>query len=211
MENFEEKYNTLVDVLYKDVQDRFGPAIPGQWEFAMIDYDDATGPAITYPEGYMLHPREWKYHITLTTNTKSDWSNGIFQLSHETLHRLSPTGDPQTNNLEEGAAVYYSKIALEEHADDEEFFEAALQNIQKTGYPYAYDLVKLLLEKYPDAIMQLREKEGRFTEIKKEHFEEAGIDMEETLIGQLLEDFLKYRPVPPDEEESDSTEKSSSH
>jgi hypothetical protein len=194
MENFEAEYKKLAVKYFKDVQKRFGPAKPGKWELNIIEYD-GDKPAITYPPGFMLYPRIFKYNVTLSESTKTDLTNGIFQLSHESVHRLSPTGDNVTNNLEEGVAVYYSKIALEAHTGNNDYFDHALATTKFTGYPYAYQLFLQLLADDKEAVTKLRAVEGRFTMLRKEHFKRAGLIVDETLIDALLEDWLEVRPI----------------
>src|ERR1700712_2135922 len=57
------------------------------------------------------------FKIELYYKAADNRKDGIFQLSHEVVHLISPVeqiGENETNYLEEGMATYFSKLIIEQ-------------------------------------------------------------------------------------------------
>jgi len=192
-EELHQKYIELQPEIFREVQELYGEKT-GDYEFNGIDYAEG-GPFMSVPEdSLMAVPREHKINITLDLSARENYTKGLFQLSHEVVHLLSPTDEPITNNLEEGAAVYFSKLYTERETGDLAIFETPTR---KTGYRYAYGLVCQLLAIDKDALKNLRKQQPDFREISPADFKAAGLEIDEALITDLLATFLEvFLPEP---------------
>ena len=77
-------------------------SINSDFFFLGIEFKE-DGPRIRYQDPRFIV-------IQLTPNSLNNEYVALYQLSHEVYHLLSPTGKYDANNLEEGLAVYFSKI-----------------------------------------------------------------------------------------------------
>ena len=69
------------------------------------------GPYVWYPE---IGDGQEKYiTIMLSSSAAQNMSRACFQMAHETVHLLAPTGGQNANNLEEGVACYFSLYYME--------------------------------------------------------------------------------------------------
>jgi hypothetical protein len=185
-----QKYNVLQPEIFREVQELFGEKT-GDYEFNGIEYAEG-GPFMSVPEACLMAvPREYKININLDLSARENYTRGLFQLSHEVVHLLSPSDEPITNNLEEGAAVYFSKLYTERETGDLTIFETPTR---KTGYRYAYCLVCQLLAIDRDAIKNLRKQQPDFREISPADFVAAGLKADDELITALLATFLEVFP-----------------
>lgn len=99
----------------------------------------------------LWHPRNGKdIIIQLTQPCLEQPQRACFQLSHEVIHLLSPTGRKETNVLDEGLASYFS-IYYMTHVIGSPNWR---YNI--ASYDAAMSLVKTLFEFDPDAVKTLR-------------------------------------------------------
>ncbi|SDH29318.1 hypothetical protein [Mucilaginibacter gossypii] len=188
--DFTSEYTKLVPEILERVQSLYGKKAK-KWEFNEICYEP-DGPYLSYPESNTsAYPIEFKVNITLQSGAKSNYDEGIFQISHEVIHLLSPTGDNETNNLEEGLAVYFSKIYTEEKTNNLKIFHTPTPF---TGYLYAYNMVSELLIGDKDAVLKVRTIKKKFDKIKKKHFKKAEVVADKNLIKGLLERFERIRP-----------------
>jgi hypothetical protein len=90
--------------------------------------------------------------IQLTTKASCDMRRALFQLAHETVHILSPTGGPyRATILEEGLATYFSLYYLEKiHIPVQRDY------IDNPKYQSAYDDIVSLTKEYPDALEKIK-------------------------------------------------------
>lgn len=99
--------------------------------------------------------------IRLSVNAAFDLRRALYQLAHETVHLLSPTGGRDANNLEEGVATWFSNYYLtslrcEEMPSDIESYKQALKPI------------KPFLDKDPWLVKRIREKQPSFHKMNVE-------------------------------------------
>lgn len=117
-------------------------------------------------------------------------TDGIFQLSHEMIHLLSPVEQDEGNEanyLEEGMAVYFSKHITERETEDFKFCDPAIAKNER--YARAYELYLSLIEIDKDAVKKLRRITPVIANIKSENFEQAGLKVSNELIKDLLTIF----------------------
>lgn len=143
-----------------------------------IEFNE-TGPRIWFPYNrYTV--------IQLTPDTANDLSKGIFQLSHEVVHLLSPLGKNETNVLEEGLATYFSKITTDKHFPG----DYAINGITPTNYLAPFEFVRELLAFNPNSIKELRKIQPLIGLISKEDFKKANIAVKEALIDNLVKPMV---------------------
>ncbi|WP_367209924.1 hypothetical protein [Sphingobacterium sp. R2] len=120
----------------------------------------------------------------------NDLTDGIFQLSHEVVHLISPVkqvAGREINYLEEGMAVYFSKVIIERDTGDLSFCQNAFKNNPK--YLKALNLYQELISIDQYAVKKLRVKSPIIADITTTNFKEIGIKASEDLIGELLKKF----------------------
>ena len=132
-------------------EERFGPR-DNSYTILGIEFV-ADGPRIWYP-GNCRH-----IAIQLSLESLHDEVCACYELAHETIHLLSPTGTDQTTVLEEGLATYYSRQYLEEN------FCIDWSNSGEKNYDFACEMIESLLTLDPLSIKTLRAVEPRLSEI----------------------------------------------
>jgi hypothetical protein len=125
-----------------EIEERFGPR---DRDFTILGCEFTTkdSPGIWYP-GNRKH-----VIIQLNMNALNEPLRAYYQLAHEAIHLLSPSGKKGTNNLDEGLATYYSQ----------EFMIREFQSSWSAGLPCyeeASGAVKRLLQLNPYAIREIR-------------------------------------------------------
>jgi hypothetical protein len=133
--------------LLAEAETRFGPWDP-TWTPVGIEFDGAT-PHIWYP-GDRRH-----VSIVLTDLARQDMKQALFQLSHEIIHLLAPTGGAAAPVIEEGLATLFSKEISSRYGLGLDY--------DVPSYIAAANLTQTLLAIYPDGIKRLRQKETSFT------------------------------------------------
>jgi hypothetical protein len=134
------------------------------------------------------HPQVWyplnKYVvIQLPEATAFDWKKAIFELSHEVIHVLSPSGKAKVTNLEEGLGAYFSTLITDRYTKDVNY---AISSLRQSKYYYPYQLVAQLLQIRHDAIVELRKMQPVLDKVTKEDFKKAKLDIPQDLISELL-------------------------
>lgn len=110
------------------------------------------------------HPSTWypgdRQHIVIQLGLEcsQDMVQATYQLAHEVIHLLSPTGAASANVLEEGLATWFSEDYCR---------RATGQTIRPTvpSYGIASDLVRSMLESSSDCIRLMRQVEPCISKI----------------------------------------------
>jgi hypothetical protein len=136
-----------------EVEQRFGPRDPSYflagWEFVNLN------PGTWFP-GNRKH-----IVIQLSFDAAGDLPRLVFQLSHEVVHLLAPTGKRSANNLEEGLASHF--------AEDYTLRQTRRQILSNLpSYIRARDAVRRLLAHDNDCIKRMRTVEPCISRITKE-------------------------------------------
>jgi hypothetical protein len=130
------------------------------------------------------------FQIELYNKALDDRKDGIFQLSHEVVHLISPveqTEGNETNYLEEGMATWFSKIIIERETKDYDFCAIAFG--KSPQYLKAYLLYMSLIQTDKDAVKKVRKITPAIAQIQPEDFTKAGLKIDGELIGALLSKF----------------------
>jgi len=167
---------TRLGDMIAEVEKRYGQR-DQSWTVLGIEFSP-NGPQIWYP-GNRKH-----IAIQLAPNALQDTVLACYQLAHESVHLLAPTGGMGAPVIEEGLATVFSedyvlqKFLSRGHTSMSSYIEAAA-------------LVRELLSIAPDAIPRLRSIQPAFTEMTNATFVEAGLVVPESLVAQLLSPFRR--------------------
>lgn len=139
-----------------------------------VEFIAATNSQIWYP-GNRKH-----IVIQLTNDALFNEFQAYYQLSHEIIHLLSPSGGQNTNILEEGLATYFSEKYLSELGQSN--WTPTCQKYQE-----ALELTKTLLSKDDEIIKKVRTIEPTISKLTQEHF----FLFDEKISKELLTELLK--------------------
>jgi hypothetical protein len=117
-------------------------------------------------------------------NATDNVGYACYQIAHECIHLLSPSGGNSALVLEEGLATAFS----------EDYVKREFNLTIGTGlasYTNAAKLVRELLSLEPNAIKMLRAFEPSFNKISMNTFIQAGLKAPQELICGLLVPFLR--------------------
>ena len=140
---------------------------------------ESNAPQIWYP-GNCRH-----IAIQLTPDTITDQIKGCYQLAHECIHLLSPSGGYPTNILEEGLATYFALQYVKE-----EFDRSILVEIK--SYEKARELVHKLLEFDADAVKKIRKSQFAISKITSENILEVVPQFNPADAKVLEQDFVRF-------------------
>lgn len=167
----------------------FGP-MRSEWSYCGIEINDG------YPH-LIYNPLLGQIKISLTSKVKEDYNQLLYQLAHEVCHLLYPTIDintgiqEPTTVLNEGISTYFATCVTGEILGLEYLKELIELNSQNSpNYSLAMALVTELLSIDENAIIKLRKIKPKLNDIKTQHFEEAGINIESELKENLLKIFI---------------------
>jgi len=113
-----------------------------------------------------------------------DPSQAYFQLAHEVIHLLSPTGSGGTIVLEEGLAHLFS---MEMSAAQGTHYDSTIP-----AYELAADLLRPLLSSDPEFIRKIRRIEPCLGHVKPEHLRSAMPNGDEAIFKALCEPFQDF-------------------
>lgn len=147
------------------------------WALLGIEFGPGS-PQLWYPRGLK------NIVIQLASNALDDTPLACYQLAHECVHLLSPTGGNNAPVFEEGVATVFSEDYVKRTFDLE--ISADLGS-----YSAAAALVRELLLIDPQSIFKLRSVEPAFTLITEDTFKKAGVQAPSELIQQLLMPFQR--------------------
>lgn len=167
---------TRLGDMIAEVEKRYGQR-DQSWTVLGIEFSP-KGPQIWYP-GNRKHVA-----IQLAPNALQDTVLACYQLAHESVHLLAPTGRKAAPVIEEGLATVFSEDYVQQ-----KFYRTGLTNMR--SYIEAAALVRELLLIAPDAIPRLRSIQPAFTEMKNTTFVEAGLAVSESLVTRLLSPFCR--------------------
>ena len=125
--------------------------------------------------------------IQLGQQCQTDFVRAIYQLSHEVIHLLAPTGGQRANNLEEGLATWFS----------EEYCRRATGQTLKAALPCyqrASDLVQRMLAHDSSCIKSMRQEEPFISRITKPTFQRHCSCLSDDEVEFLLERFTRSTP-----------------
>ena len=165
---------TRLGMMLQDAEARFGQR-DLSYTFLGIEFHGEI-PHVWYP-GNCKHVA-----IRLGLPALEDALRVHYQLAHECIHLLAPSGGIGAPAIEEGLATVF--------AEDYIFREHQVKNYTDLdSYRDAASLVRTLLSTYPTAIADLRKVEPSFKRMTPTTFERAGLLLDQAMIHSLLEPF----------------------
>ncbi len=145
-DGFRFTLTTLLSTLLNDAEQMFGPRDMSYTPVGIEFYGNR--PQVWYP-GTNKH-----ISIILTDSAREDPAQAIFQLAHEVMHLLSPTGGANAPVIEEGLSALFQQRANEVYDLD--------LHLVAVPYVKATELANMLLKGEPSIIKRLRKIEPAF-------------------------------------------------
>ncbi|WP_225784646.1 hypothetical protein [Xenophilus sp. Marseille-Q4582] len=139
---------------------------------------EASGPKLWFPGNCNF------IAIQLSFDAANDMVLGCYQLAHECIHLLSPTGSSQANVLEEGLATCFARNYVSE------VFGAKI-NTTIASYQHAAELADELLAIDPNAIRELRMIEPVISRITARQMIERYPSLETATAAALEAQFVR--------------------
>lgn len=163
-------------IMLNEIEELFGER-DKSWTILGVEFEE-EGPLNWYPADSK------NIIIRLSNDVENILDEACWELSHEAVHTLSPTGGDDANVLEEGMAVWYSKKYIQDT------FNFKHENTV-ASYDDAYNRVKKILDNDSTIIKKIRAEEPSLYKIKNEHLLKyvKGLTSEEAEI--LTSKFIK--------------------
>ena len=126
-----------------------------------VEFYDGEMPMVWYP-GDCKHCKH--VAIRLLATAENNCCQALYQLAHETVHLLSPTGGSNANNFEEGVATWFSNYYLKNNGFSD--FSLTVES-----YKRPLKIVKPYLCKDPCLVKIIRKKQPSFHKMTVEDLE----------------------------------------
>ena len=170
-----------IDLMSYEIESQFGPAV-GDWTLRFVCFlDTAECPHVYYPDGF-----KQTIGIRLAGPALRDIDFARFQLAHELVHCLAPSGGEKAFVIEEGAAAKY------QHSYSKKYLNCGVK-LRDGKYKEALRLYNELSKQYSGAIKALRQIEPYFCNWSHDTFIVAGIHLEKSLERLLLTKFKDFQ------------------
>jgi hypothetical protein len=146
-----------------EAEEQFGPRDPAYTPLG-VEFEK-TGPRVWYP-GSRKH-----VIIQLSTECLTEPDRAMYQLAHEVVHLIAPTGGEHASNLEEGLATDFAvRFMKREFKQDwaprpPEKGEKPKNTSER--YAAAREAAATLLALRPDAVKVIREKQPSLSKVTK--------------------------------------------
>lgn len=129
------------------------------WTFLGVELfgwqkDDAL-PHLFFPERNPTH-----VSIILTQDVTGNWPGAVYELAHEVMHLISPTGKADANCLEEGLCTAFQ--------EDLAWELEKYRGTRRPEYDEPTEDIRKVLAIDPHAIRKIREKYGKGESCKKD-------------------------------------------
>ena len=121
--------------------------------------------------------------IQLDLEASTDLLQACYQMAHETIHLLAPTGGSNANNLEEGVACYFAAYYLENKLN------ASHWRPNLPSYKRVLKRVAPLLDTDISCIRKLREQQPSFSKMDREQVSTAFPNLASEDVSFLISKF----------------------
>jgi hypothetical protein len=122
--------------------------------------------------------------VRLSVNAAHDPNRAYFQLAHEVVHLLSPTGTTGTIVLEEGLAHHFSNVMSKQLGIS--------MGCDIPAYDRAAELLETVLGPNPNVILRMRKLEPCLAKITPAIIQACCPNVEATIASQLCEPFALF-------------------
>jgi len=123
--------------------------------------------------------------IQLSPSAAESMARACYQLAHETVHLLSPSGANDANNFEEGIACYFAALYMRIH------FKGLLMQPEVPSYLHALALVGPRLSTDIHCIQRLRSHEPCISRISREDLAAEFPDLTASDVDFLASKFVR--------------------
>jgi hypothetical protein len=170
---------TRLGEMLREIEGRYGTR-DRDWTLLGIEFGGSR-PCLWYPGdcGYVS--------IKLSDNARTDPQRAFFQLAHETVHLLSPTGKRNALVIEEGLATIYAREMCQRLGVN--LVEDGAEYVEGAEYVYAKLITQEFLNLHPDGIRQLRTHKRSFCDFSAILIHDTFPDVSEKLAADLCEPF----------------------
>lgn len=176
-----ENAELLIESLLKIAEEVFGKRIVGI-KFAGICFTNDD-----YP--FIVKYTKKLYGISLTKSTLSNIQQFYFQLSHEIIHLLAPYNG-KSNKLEEGMAVFFSRLVMKMITGNDDYFEKYLKGKENDDdYLDAYNLILEIMRIDKGIVKKVRVKTPIIKKIQEIDFLKVNDKIPKETIKKLLLTF----------------------
>ena len=176
----DEAVKSDIITMAHEIESIFVPAVT-DWTLRFVCFSDAAEcPHVYYPDGFRQ-----TVGIRLAGQALKDIDFARFQLAHELVHCLAPSGGQKAFVIEEGAAAKYQHSYSIKHLDGR-------VKLGDCKYKEALKLYNELTMQYGGAIRKLRYVEPYFNNWSPETFLAADMHLEYRLERLLLMNFKDF-------------------
>lgn len=126
----------------------------------------------------------------LSASAAQDMARACFQMAHETVHLLAPSGGQNANNLEEGVACYFSLFYMELYYKEKNRKEPKWYYTEES-YKRALKFVLPRLNEDIYCIRRLRERKPSFRDISQEEIQTEFPELGEEDVCFLLSKLVR--------------------
>ena len=132
----------------------------------------------------IFYPRPEQIAIRLSSDSQGVTDQIIYQLAHEVIHCISPSGGVHANVLEEGIAVFYSVITVKKYG--------LVWEPSMASYKQARSILEPYLINHPLFIKMVRQQEQYIFKVSKDHLLNLDIDICEQDAILLSDKFVRF-------------------
>ena len=164
----------LGDMLHM-AEELFGPRDPS-YTILGIEFE-ANGPQIWYPR--------CRRHIIiqLSLSAATGISQACYQMAHETVHLLAPSGGRNATNFEEGVACYFAAYYMKKKLNEPSWRPPL------PSYIRALEVITPRLDEDIYCVRRLRENQPSFRDMSREEISEGFPDLTPNELRFLTSQF----------------------
>lgn len=174
-DGFTWSLTTYLGRFLREAEEKYGPR-DSAWTPLGIEFSGEI-PQLWFP-GNINH-----ISIMLTDSARSNPRQAVFQLAHEVIHLLSPSGRQNANVLEEGLATINS------HLVSSKMGLGLYSHVP--SYLAAEKLTLKLLEQNPDVIRNIRTREPKFFNFRADLIREFAPSLPNDIAKELCSPFVR--------------------
>lgn len=161
--------------ILKTAEEKYGPR-DYSYTILGVEFNQSNHPKIWYPENCK------HIIIQISMNCINDFNRAVFQVAHEAIHCLCPTGKKSANVLEEGLANLFAIEYTLKNGN-------GIWSSNNQKYTDASELVKQLLSFDGEIVKKLRLVEPTISSIDKELILKTNPNISEELADKLTMKF----------------------
>ena len=175
----------LSEILH-NAEKRYGKRDPS-WTLLGVEFTHSAQPNVWYP---FINQGRKHLIIQLPKAVSTHEKKALYQLSHEVIHLLSPSGGKNSSVFEEGLATYFAIKNMQalQYDIDEHY-------IAGKKYKKAYKLIDTLYKNFPNTdnrIKVLRTQTKKLRDITPEQFSYAFSGLSLKYATLLAKDYSKW-------------------